>query len=286
MAEIKLFVCCHQQSPVPSHPLLVPIQVGAALAETRFPGFLQDDTGDNISAKNRSYCELTAQYWAWKNISADYYGFFHYRRYLYPDVEAKRPYRIEREPTPSLLCKLGYGEFADLIEQYDLIVPKGENMYLPVREHYAAAPFHHREDLERLEEIVWERHPDMIPAMERYLSDSICYFGNIFIMKRQAFFDYCAWLFPLLEEFDRRSDLSGYSPQERRVDGYLAERLLGVYLAHRQDDLSICELPRVHMFPNLINRAVYPLFPPGTRRRAVVKAAGLKVKRCLVDRQG
>lgn len=52
MAEIKLFVCCHQQSPVPSHPLLVPIQVGAALAETRFPGFLQDDTGDNISGKN------------------------------------------------------------------------------------------------------------------------------------------------------------------------------------------------------------------------------------------
>ena len=54
MAEIKLFVCCHQQSLVPSHPLLVPIQVGAALAETRFPGFLQDGTRDNISAKTRS----------------------------------------------------------------------------------------------------------------------------------------------------------------------------------------------------------------------------------------
>ena len=64
MADIKLFVCCHQQSAVPKHPLLVPIQVGAALSDRRFPGFIPDDTRWNISEKNRSYCELTAQYWA------------------------------------------------------------------------------------------------------------------------------------------------------------------------------------------------------------------------------
>lgn len=79
MADIKLFVCCHQQSAVPKHPLLVPIQVGAALSDRRFPGFIPDDTRWNISEKNRSYCELTAQYWAWKNTAADFYGFFHYR---------------------------------------------------------------------------------------------------------------------------------------------------------------------------------------------------------------
>ena len=94
MADIKLFVCCHRQEEVPKYPLLYPIQVGAALSEVRFPKFLYDDTGENISEKNRSYCELTAQYWAWKNVQADYYGFFHYRRYLYPDAKAKRPYLI------------------------------------------------------------------------------------------------------------------------------------------------------------------------------------------------
>ena len=44
---------------------------------------LHDDEGDNISNKNKTYCELTAQYWAWKNMEADYYGFFHYRRYFH-----------------------------------------------------------------------------------------------------------------------------------------------------------------------------------------------------------
>ena len=277
MADIKLFVCCHQPAAVPEHPLLVPIQVGAALAEEHFPRFLQDDTGDNISRENRSYCELTAQYWAWKNVEADYYGFFHYRRYLYPDINAKRPYCIEQKPTLPLLGKLGYDRFANLFTQYDLILPKGENMHIPVREHYAQAPFHHGKDLELAERIVRERCPEMAKAADEYLSGTVCYFGNIYIMKRDVFYDYCGWLFPILEEFDRRADTSGYSPQERRVDGYLAERLLGVYAAHkkRENNLCITELPRVHFVPESADRLkkqiLGAILPPGSKRRSFVK---------------
>ena len=87
MAKIQLFVCCHQPSFVPEHPLLAPIQVGAALAEERFPGFL------------------------------------HYRRYLYPEPEARLPYRLERSPAPEVLDRLGYGRFGELIGRYDVILP-------------------------------------------------------------------------------------------------------------------------------------------------------------------
>lgn len=275
MVEIKLFVCCHQPAAVPEHPLLVPIQVGAALADGHFSGFLHDDAGDNISGKNRSYCELTAQYWAWKNMRVDYYGFFHYRRYLYPDMRAKRPYRIEREPTLPLLDKLGYAAFADLIPQYDLILPKGEDMHVPVREHYAQAPFHHGKDLDLTEQIVWERHPEVGEAAEQYLSGTTCYFGNIFIMKQRVFQDYCGWLFPILEEFDRRADTSGYGSQERRVEGYLAERLLGVYAVHHRE-LKTLELPRVHFIENpaerLKKQAVNFVLPPGSVRRSRIKS--------------
>lgn len=274
MADIKLFVCCHQPIAVPKHPLLVPIQVGAALADRYFPGFLYDDTGDNISAKNRSYCELTAQYWAWKNVDADYYGFFHYRRYLYPDVSTKWPYRIEQKPTLNLLYKLSYGNFADLIQSYDLIFSKGENMYFPVREHYSNAPFHYRKDLELMEQIVLEKHPEMTKALETYLFGTICYFGNIYIMRRKIFHNYCAWLFPLLEEFDRQTDISGYSVPEQRVDGYLAERLFGVYLTFWKDKLKTLGLPRVHFYSGgeyIQRKMLNGLLPPGSRRRSVIK---------------
>lgn len=279
MGDIKLFVCCHRQETLPKHPLLVPIQVGTALADRRFPDFLHDDEGDGISAKNRAYCELTAQYWAWKNAQADYYGFFHYRRFLYPDAGAKGPYRVEREPTETLLDKLGYGGFAELIRGYDLIMPKGENMYVPVRRHYADAPFHREKDLALAERIVGERTPEMLDGLDAYFSGTVCYFGNIFIMRRQVFQDYCAWLFPILEEFDRRADVSGYSAQERRVDGYLAERLLGAYYTCRRGELAALELPRVHFLSGkeyVRQKALNAMLPPGTRLRSRVKAMGRK----------
>lgn len=278
--DIQLFVCCHQPSPVPEHPLLNPIQAGAALADAHFPGFLHDDTGENISQKNRSYCELTAQYWAWKNINADYYGFFHYRRYLYPDVNARRPYLIAQAPTLPLLEKLGYGRFGELIPQYDVILPKGEDMHLPAWKHYAQAPFHRGEDLELVQKILLERHPEFAGAAEEYLNGSLCYFGNIFIMGKEIFRDYCAWLFPMLAEFDARADTSGYSPQERRVDGYLAERLLGIYAAWlcRAGGVRMLELPRVHFVPDGKERRnmrlLNILLPPGGRWRALGKRVG------------
>ena len=224
MADIKLFVSCHRPFSVPEHPLLAPIQVGTSLSGTRFPGFLHDDGGENISAQNPSYCELTAQYWAWKNARADYYGFFHYRRYLYPDPGAKRPYRIEGAPTPELLDRLGYGRFPDLIGRYDLILPKGEDMHLPVRAHYAGAPFHHGEDLELTEALIRERCPEYVPAMEEYLGGTVCYFGNLFIARQAVFEDYCGWLFPLLAEFDRRGRRPG-GPGGPRSPGAAGGRL-------------------------------------------------------------
>lgn len=275
--DIKLFVCCHEPAEVPSHPLLIPLQVGAALAKEHFPGFLHDDKGDHISDRNRSYCELTGQYWAWKNVEADYYGLFHYRRYLYPDQTAKLPYRIEGGPALPTLERLGYPGFAGLISQYDMVLPKREDMRIPVWKHYASAPFHHGEDLALVKDIVRKRSPEMSAAMDSYLSNTACYFGNIFIMKRPVFEDYCAWLFPILEEFDQTADTAGRSGQGRRADGYLAERLLGIYAAHHRE-LKSLEVPRVHFIEDPAERCkkrvVNFFLPPGSVRRSWIK--GLK----------
>lgn len=274
--NIRFFVSCHKPFPVPQDPLLVPIQVGAALSSEALPGCLRDDAGENISAKNRSYCELTAQYWAWRNVKADYFGFFHYRRYLYPDLASKRPYRVEAVPTAELLDKVGFATFPRLVAKYDLIAPKGENMYLPVRAHYAQAAYHHGKDLALAEEIVQDLSPEYSGVLAEYLNQSVCHFGNIYIMSSPLFHRYCGWLFPILEEFDRRADLTGYTPQELRVDGYLAERLFGVFYAKlKAEGAKTLELPRMDFIPDAKERhrrqLVGAILPPGTRRRAAVK---------------
>ena len=93
-------------------------------------------------------------------------------------------------------------------------------------------------------------------------------------MKRQIFQDYCEWLFSILKEFDRQKDVFSYCAQERRVDGYLAERLLGIYRAYHQE-LRVLELPRVHFVEKPVERCgkrvANMILPPGSFRRAWVK---------------
>lgn len=278
MDRVKLYVSCHKPFEIPTHPLLFPIQVGVGRAKQRFERMLSDADGENISTLNPQYCELTAQYWAWKNDSADWQGFFHYRRFLYPDAHAKRPYRIENVPTLSVLEELGYEIFEPLIMQYDLICPIGEQMFISVRQHYERAPHHRGTDLERMEQILYQMHPEYRRAAHKYLDGTVHYFGNLYIFSRVQFEKYCEWLFPMLAEFDRQTDLTDYSAQERRVDGYLAERLFGIYLTHQraQGTLRVLELPRVH-FEGMggksyrMKKMIAAGFPAGSRRRAFLK---------------
>ena len=272
--NIKLFVCCHRPVKVPADPLLIPIQVGAALAEGHFSGFLYDDDGDNISAQNRYYCELTAHYWAWKNVTADYYGFFHYRRYLYPSKNTKIPYIIKREPSLEILDKLGYDRFANLILNYDVIVPQKINMYMSVRKQYSNSTFHHYEDLCEVEKIIQRNYPNMLEALERYFSGTCSYFWNIYIMRRDIFFDYCSWLFAILKEFAEKININNrYNVQEERVLGYLSERLLGVFLTYWENKLRITELSSVHFYKEkyIQMKIKNSILPPGSLRRFVAK---------------
>ena len=87
--DIKIFMCCHKGYEIVP-PFAVPIQGGRAI-HPPIDGIMGDNSGDNISDKNKEYCELTVQYYVWKNIDADAYGFCHYRRFFCFDEAVKKP---------------------------------------------------------------------------------------------------------------------------------------------------------------------------------------------------
>ena len=80
--SIKILVAHHKKSLVITNDVYLPIHVGKALHKDIDLGIQGDDEGDNISNENSIYCEMTAWYWAWKNLKADYVGLCHYRRYF------------------------------------------------------------------------------------------------------------------------------------------------------------------------------------------------------------
>jgi hypothetical protein len=84
--KIKIFALTHKKFEVPQDKMYQPLQVGREGKEDL--GYLCDNTGDNISAENCYYSELTGLYWIWKNVHAyKYVGTCHYRRYLLNEQE-------------------------------------------------------------------------------------------------------------------------------------------------------------------------------------------------------
>ena len=67
-SNIRILIATHKPYAMPRSGIYLPIQVGKKQAKSQISNFIGDDTGDNISAKNPVFCELTALYWAWKNL--------------------------------------------------------------------------------------------------------------------------------------------------------------------------------------------------------------------------
>jgi hypothetical protein len=101
MERIKIIVCCHKKDVHAASDVYMPLHVGKATSDKEL-GIASDNTGDNISHKNGSYCELTGMYWAWKNLKdADYIGLSHYRRYFDFHHIGRRGFPISTLPTSS-----------------------------------------------------------------------------------------------------------------------------------------------------------------------------------------
>ena len=84
---VKIIIATHKKYQMPKDDMYLPLHVGAEgkLDENGNDldlGYTKDNSGDNISNLNSSFCELTGLYWAWKNIDADYIGLVHYRRHF------------------------------------------------------------------------------------------------------------------------------------------------------------------------------------------------------------
>ena len=99
--------------PVRGHPVLL---------QAEAPGFQRDDEGDNISAANPHYCELTGVYWAWKNLDADYVGLAHYRRHFAGEGERGVATQADVEA---------------LLAQAPVVLPKKRHYYIEtIEDHY------------------------------------------------------------------------------------------------------------------------------------------------------
>ncbi len=249
--NIKLIIAIHKNYPLPSDDIYLPLQMGAEgkeplVIEERT--LLGDNTGDHISGKNASYCELTGIYWAWKNLDADAIGLVHYRRYF--TMQSKSA--CKKDWRSSVLSTR---EAEDLLKEYDIILPKKRKYYIEsLYSHYAHTLDGSHLDLAR--EIIHETCPQYDDDLDKVYRRTWGYMFNMAIFKKSYFDAYCSWLFPILEELERRMEMQSATKDltafEARLYGRVSEILFNVWLLHMQNevkDLRLKEVSTMHTEP-------------------------------------
>lgn len=221
--DIKIMVAVHKLYWMPEDKVYLPIHVGREGKQDI--GFIGDNTGDNISVKNPHYCELTALYWAWKNLKADYIGLVHYRRYFTRkearSVEGKRAEILTQQ------------DWERLLADKPVVVANKRRYYIESnKSHYLHA--HHAEGLTALEEIIRTDYPEYVSAMDTVMNRTWAHMFNMFVMRKDLYDAYCQWLFDILAKVEDKVDITGYSSYEARIYGFISELMLDIWLEKNQ----------------------------------------------------
>lgn len=283
--SLHIVVCTHQAGYIYGSEILRPIIVGAAnMGEDKIQSLqksiaaktgggeqiLLDSSGDNISHLNANFCELTAMYWAWKNVDSSYYGLFHYRRVLDFSGKTRRKKRLDvnrvnvkpsdivrkfRLDRGTILAEL---EKSPIILASPIIVPHGFEVSSAISQYDIYARDHRKRDLDIVIDIIRAKFPHLVESMEAVLFTpgtplSWC---NMFVMRKDLYQEYCEFLFGTLLEAQARIDLKGYNAYQSRIYGFIAERLLNVFVRYKSFSAGIMPSYKHHFEL----RAPKPLF--------------------------
>ncbi len=190
------------------------ILAGAALDNVN-SSYVRDDKGENISLKNRKYCELTALYWMWKNTNDDYVGLSHYRRrFSFQSDDLK------------MLCS---GDIDVILTTPVINVPSVQYMY---------GKNHDIHDWNVMKNVIGKMCPEYVTDFSVVGNSNYYIPYNMFIMKKMIFKEYCGWIFPVLEECERVIGDKDDAYQNRYI-GFLAERLMTMFFYHNRNNYHI-----------------------------------------------
>lgn len=201
---------------------IAPIQVGAALCTERVADIL-DCNGENISAKNGNYSELTALYWIWKNCLQysssssryEYYGLAHYRRIL--ELTEDDILRLEDNGV-------------------DVVLPYPMPYEPDIEEHHRR--YLKKNDWNAVQRALREIHPEYARAFPCILKQKYFYNYNIILARKEVLEEYCRWLFPVLERVEELSIPKGADRADRYI-GYIGETLETLYFMYQKERLNI-----------------------------------------------
>jgi len=245
--QIKILVSYIKPSFLFKSEILTPIHLGAAIESEKSKDGVpsreslewlhanclrDDDFNGNISCHNRRVGFFTGTYWAWKKNyrrlgNPTFFGSFGYRKLLAPS-------------------------FLESLDVVDLVVPCRETVRPSVKEHLDT--LHGSYLSKALVDVLKDVHPGEFLDFIRYFSGDSAYCHELYVMRRDLFFQYCEWVCPIIERLlradfaskreERRDDESLFQLMfrekgEERDIAFIIERVTGYWLSARMKDPKI-----------------------------------------------
>lgn len=221
---MKIYVITHKNYESLNLPsIYVPLLVGAEKNKGVDIKLKDNSNDDNISYKNSSFCELTGAYWIWKSSQEDIVGLCHYRRYF-----CDTKYFLRRNTI------LSENKIRKILNQNDIILPKKNNFEYndrPAKEFFAEK--HDIEVWDNCKNIIERIFPEYSIDFEWFEKETTGYCYNMMITNKKIFDEYHKWLFDILFELEKITDISKYEGYNSRMFGFMSERLLNVWVHHQ-----------------------------------------------------
>ena len=224
--SVKIIIATHKKYRMPGEHIYLPLHVGAegkldVNGNELNLGYIKDNTGENISKLNASFCELTGLYWAWKNLKTDYIGLVHYRRHFC--------IKKNKELWKSIL---DYEQLKVYLKKVKVFTPTKRRYYIEtLYSHYKHT--HYDVQLDETRKIIEERYPEYITSYNRVLKHTYGYMFNMMIMEKTCLSEYCSWLFDILFELRKKIDMPALSSYQGRFYGRVSEILFNVWLDYQ-----------------------------------------------------
>lgn len=233
MKKINILIVTHKKYEFPKLNIYKPIEVNSNVLPDF--GYLKDNDGENIADKNLNYCELTAMYWAWKNLDCDIIGINHYRRYL--TVHSSKEVKNAKTFEEKMALILTRDDIQKTLKDYDVIVPYTKLYTKTVYTKYCQQ--HFQKDMDTVLDIIRKDYPDMSSSIDKVMNSKKYAICNMCVMNKELYNEYCKWLFSVLFKLEKNTDMTGYSKLQQRLYGFLSERLFNVWMDYKK--LSIKE---------------------------------------------
>ena len=118
-----------------------------------------------------------------------------------------------------------------ILNEYDIIV--SEPLELESQSLYESyAVKHNKKDMDLTREAVSKLYPDYLDTFDEVMNGSKMYFANMLIASKEKVNAYSKWLFDILFDVEKQLDMTGYDEYNQRVYGFIAERLLRVWIVY------------------------------------------------------